>query len=124
MVRHHSELEVWKRAHQLALDIYRVTQKFPGEERYGLIAQLRRAAVAIPANLAEGGARQSRKEFLQFCYIARGSASEIDYLLLVARDLGFLSQEDYGLLNPESVRIARMLTTLIKSLRNNPPGSR
>ncbi len=124
MVRHHSELEVWKRAHQLALDIYRVTQKFPGEERYGLTAQLRRAAVAIPANLAEGGARQSRKEFLQFCYIARGSASEIDYLLLVARDLGFLPQADYDRLNPESVRIARMLTALIKSLRDNQRGHR
>src|SRR2546428_14017499 len=90
MVSHHGELEVWKKAHRFALDVYRATQKFPREEMYGLTAQLRRAAVAIAANIAEGGARQSRKEFLRFCYIPRGSASASDYLLLGSRDLGVL----------------------------------
>jgi|SRR2546422_2496678 len=118
MVSHHGELEVWKKAHRFALDVYRATQKFPREEMYGLTAQLRRAAVAIAANIAEGGARQSRKEFLRFCYIARGSASESDYLLLVSRDLGILSATEFGKLNPEAGSIGRMLTTLIKALRN------
>lgn len=87
MVADHRDLEVWKRSHQFTLDVYRATRGFPRDELYGLTAQLRRAAISIPANLAEGGARQSRREFLQFCYIARGSASEIAYLLLVTRIL-------------------------------------
>ena len=116
MVTDHRDLEVWKRGHQFTLDIYRATRGFPKDELYGLTTQLRRAAISIPANLAEGGARQSRREFLQFCYIARGSASEIAYLLLVASDLGMLSSNVFAGLREECERISKMLTTLIKSL--------
>ena len=107
MATHHKELEVWKTAHQLALDVYRATQAFPREELYGLTAQLRRAAVAIAANLAEGGARQTRREFLQFSFIARGSASEVNYLLLVAKDLKYLRQEEYERLSSRCDSISR-----------------
>ena len=116
MVTDHRDLEVWKRGHQFTLDIYRATRGFPKDELYGLTTQLRRAAISIPANLAEGGARQSRREFLQFCYIARGSASEIAYLLLVASNLGMLSSNVFARLREECERISKMLTTLIKSL--------
>ena len=117
MITDHRDLDVWKRSHELALDVYKATRNFPRVEIYGLSAQLRRAAVAIPANLAEGGARQSRREFLQFCYIARGSASEVAYLLLVARDLGILVPQLYEKLKEEYERVSKMLTMLIKTLR-------
>ena len=117
MVTDHRDLEVWKRSHQFTLDVYGATRGFPKDELYGLTSQLRRAAISIPANLAEGGARQSRREFLQFCYIARGSASEIAYLLLVADDLGILPSNAFAGLREECERISKMLTTLIKSLR-------
>jgi len=115
--RDHKELEVWKKAHKLAQDIYAVTKSFPKDEMYGLTAQLRRATVAISTNIAEGAARQSRKEFIQFCYIARGSASEVDSLLLVAKGLGILLPDDYRCLNHDLEEVSRMLTNLIKSLR-------
>ena len=118
LVRDHRELEVWKRGHRLALDIYKITRSFPKDEVYGLSAQLRRAAVAISANLSEGGARHSRKEYVQFCYIARGSASEVNYLLIVARDLGYLLPADYDRLSMTCEEISKMLTTLIKSLQS------
>lgn len=116
MITDHRDLDVWQRSHRFALDVYRATRGFPRDELYGLTSQLRRAAVAIPANLAEGGARQSRREFLQFCYIARGSASEIAYLLLVVKDLGILPSDEYEKLREECQRISKMLSNLIKSL--------
>lgn len=123
MVTDHRDLDVWKRSHQFTLDIYGATRGFPRDELYGLTSQLRRAAVAIPANLAEGGARQSRREFLQFCYIARGSASEIAYLLLVVKDLGILPSDEYEKLHEECQRISKMLSNLVKSLRTGKMSS-
>lgn len=120
MTLHHKDLEVWKKAHRLTLEIYSVTKNFPKEETYGIVTQLRRAALAVPTNIAEGGARRTRKEYAQFCSIARGSASEVAYLLLVSRDLGYLNQEAFAQLSDGYDHIARMLTRLVKALMREP----
>src|SRR5437867_11172830 len=87
---HHKELIVWQKAHQLTLAVYSATKGFPKEETYGITSQLRRAALSVAANLAEGGARRSRKDFAQFVSLGRGSASEVGYLLVVATDRGYV----------------------------------
>ncbi|HEV8353221.1 MAG TPA: four helix bundle protein [bacterium] len=117
MIIDHRDLAVWKKAHRLTLRVYAVTKHFPAEERYGLIVQLRRAALSIATNLAEGAARTSRREFMQFTAIARGSASEVAHLLLVSHDLGFLPHEDFHALEDECNHIARMLTSMLRSLQ-------
>ena len=119
MAMHHKELAVWQKAHMLTLEIYSTTKNFPREETYGITSQLRRAAISIASNLAEGGARRSRKEFAQFVSLARGSASEIAYLLLVARELGYLNEERYAILSDGYDHVSRMLTRLLKALINN-----
>lgn len=118
MVAHHEGLTVWQKAHKLTLEIYRVTGNFPREETYRLVDQLRRAAIAVPNNLSEGGARQSRRGFAQFVSIARGSASEICYLLLVSSDLGYLDAKEYLRLRDDYDHVSRMLTKMLRSLRN------
>ncbi len=106
------DLEVFQLAHQLALRTYRVTRSFPHEERFGIIAQLRRAAASIPANLIEGGARLHRAEYRRFVGIAKGSAAEVSYHLMVAKDLGYLTPDDYEGLREGYVRVGQMLTRL------------
>jgi len=88
--RKHHELQVWQEAMALVKEIYRITASFPKEEVYALTSQMRRAAVSIPSNIAEGAARNGDKEFLQFLAIARGSLSELETQLLIANDLGYL----------------------------------
>lgn len=83
------QLEVWKAAHKLVLDVYRITQKFPTEERYGLVSQMRRAAVSVPANIAEGFKRRGRADKAHFYNIAQASLEEIRYYLILCRDLGY-----------------------------------
>ena len=116
MVGSYERLEVWERAHALALRIYAVTRNFPRAELYGLVSQLRRAAVGVPTNIAEGQSRASRKDYLRFCFIARGSLSELTYLLRLARDLGYASAEDYTSAVEESDRVGRMLNGLMNYL--------
>jgi four helix bundle protein len=89
-MRNYRDLQVWKKSHNVALDLYRVSQSFPREELYGMTSQIRRAAISIGANLAEGCGRQTSAELARFVKIAMGSASELDYHLLVCRDLGLL----------------------------------
>lgn len=89
------QLTVWQKAYELALEIYKFSKAFPKEEIYGLTSQMRRAAVSIPANIAEGYERKNRKEYLQFLYIAKGSTGEVETYLSLARDLGYLSSQDY-----------------------------
>jgi len=86
----HQKLEVWKQSFEYVKKMYALTASFPQEEKYGLISQIRRASVSIPVNIAEGSARRSDKKLIQFLYIALGSASEVDTLLLLSKDLGFL----------------------------------
>lgn len=116
IVTDHRGLAVWQMAHRLTLEIYAATKEFPKEEKYGLASQLRRAALAVATNLAEGGARRSRREYAQFTAISRGSASEVGYLLLVSKDLGYLNQDRFSQLSDGYDHVSRMLTKMLKSL--------
>jgi len=110
-------LDVWKKSHELALAIYGGTVTFPKSELYGLISQIRRAAASIPANIAEGCGRTGDAEFARFLSIAMGSASELEYHILLSRDLGFLAVENYETLTAQTVEIKRMLASRIRKLR-------
>ncbi len=93
LVRPYEKLHAWKAAHELALSVYHVTEKFPRDERFGLVSQSRRAAISVPANIAEGCAKRGSKEYRRFLDISLGSLSELSYLLRISRDLGFLTEE-------------------------------
>ena len=116
-MRPHEKLEVWKQAIEFVVSAYEQTKNFPLEERFGLTSQIRRAAVSIPANIAEGAARHSDKEFLHFLAIAQGSCSEIETELLIASKLGFLPNAVYAQLKTDSDSIGRMLVGLSKHLK-------
>ncbi len=110
-------LKVWQKSHDLACRLYRETHGFPSRETYGLTSQIRRAAVSIPANIAEGCGRGSDADFARFLQLAMGSASEIQYLLLLARDLTYVQPDTHAAHERSIVEIKRMLTTFMKSLR-------
>jgi four helix bundle protein len=110
-------LRVWQKAHAVSLEVYRHTQGFPTTERYGLIAQIRRAAVSICANIAEGCGRGSRRELVRFLHIALGSASELECELVLSVDLGFLAQQDHAKLEISIIEVKRMLGALIRRVR-------
>ncbi len=109
-------LKVWVKAHQLTLAIYQSTRRFPREEIYGLTSQIRRASSSIGANIAEGCGRRSDPEMKRFVQIARGSASELEYHLLLARDLQLLAIEEFKDLDAKVQEIQRMLASLTQSL--------
>jgi len=113
------KLLVWRKAHELTLAIYRATGGFPCEERFGLTSQIRRACASIPANIAEGTGRSGDKDFARFCQMAMGSAVEVEYHLLLARDLEMLKPEEYQSLTTEVIEVEKMLTALIRKLRKN-----
>ncbi|WP_119072137.1 four helix bundle protein [Aggregatilinea lenta] len=115
-MRDFKTLQVWEKSHTLTLAVYRATANFPQSEIYGLTSQIRRASASIPANLAEGCGRNGNAEFARFCYISMGSASELEYHLLLAHDLGFLSDPDYAGLQSSLSEVKRMLATFIKRL--------
>jgi four helix bundle protein len=115
-VKDFHELKVWQKAHELTLAVYRVTAAFPREEQYGLTSQIRRACSSIAANLAEGCGRSGDAEFARFCSIAMGSASELEYHLLLARDLKLIKPADYEQLAPCATELKRMLTALLQKL--------
>jgi four helix bundle protein len=115
-VKDFHELKVWQKAHELTLAVYRVTAPFPREELYGLTSQLRRAIASVAANLAEGCGRSGDAEFARFCSIAMGSASEVEYHLLLARDLKLLKPAEYQELAPRATELKRMLTALLQKL--------
>ena len=110
------ELKVWQKAHELTLAVYQITASFPREELYGLSAQLRRAGSSIAANLAEGCGRNGDAELARFCSIAMGSASELEYHLLLARDLKLIKLKDYEALDQRATELKRMLTALLRKL--------
>ncbi|NJB83263.1 four helix bundle protein [Wenyingzhuangia aestuarii] len=112
-----SKLEVWKLAHQLTLKVYQISNKFPSSEAYGLTSQIRRSSSSVPTNIIEGQGRQYKKEFVQFLYIAKGSLEEMNYQLFLARDLKYISSEEYEELYEMCTRIKMMLYKLIKSLK-------
>jgi len=111
------DLKVWSKAHAVALKIYAATELFPATERYSLTSQMRRAAVSIPANIAEGCVRASDPDFARFLQMALGSASELEYLLLLARDLKLLPDTEYDDFLPDIEEVKRMLTALITRLK-------
>jgi four helix bundle protein len=116
-VRDFRELKVWQKAHQFVLVIYKVTQSFPSEERYGLTSQLRKAAVSMASNIAEGSGRESEREFRRFLDISAGSSSEAEYQLLVARDLGYINQVQHSDLTKLVKEVKRMLHSFMKKLK-------
>lgn len=117
-MRDFRDLIVWRKAHELTLDMYRVTAKFPLDERYGLTSQLRRSSASIAANLAEGCGRDSHREFAKFVKISSGSASETHYHLILACDLGLLDAATFEDLENRLTEVRRILTTLIVRYRD------
>jgi four helix bundle protein len=111
------KLKVWQDTHGLVLEIYKITAKFPKSEIYGLVNQLKRAAYSVPANIVEGQSRNTTKEYIQFLHNSRGSLEEVRYFLLLSRDLGFLSDDSYEILEQRYEKASKMLNGLIKSLR-------
>ena len=117
MITSHKDLVVWQRSINLTVSIYQLTEKFPGHERFGISSQMRRSAVSVASNIAEGSARKTSNEFLQFLHIARGSLSELETQLEISSRIGWIVE-------PEPVRselecVGRMLSALIKRLRSN-----
>jgi four helix bundle protein len=110
------ELKVWEKAHQLALEVYTATQTFPRDELYGLTSQIRRSCASIPANIAEGCGRSGDTELARFLQIAMGSASELEYHILLARDLGILEALSHERLTNDVSEVKRMLASFIKKL--------
>ncbi len=110
-------LEVWEKAHVLTLDVYKSSKAFPRDEIYGLTSQMRRASVSIGSNIAEGACRRGDVDFARFLQMAAGSASELEYQLLLARDLELLKAPDYQRLSDRTVEVKRMLASLMQKLR-------
>ena len=110
------KLAVWRQAHDLALSVYRATKKFPDDERFGLTDQIRRAAAAIPINIAEGKGRGTDREFAPFIRIAQGSTAETQALILLARDLGLFDAIESEALLTRSAEVAKMLNSLLGRL--------
>jgi four helix bundle protein len=110
------DLDVFKLSHSLALEIFELTKSFPGGEKFGLVSQMRRAAYPIPMNLMEGGHRLTRREYRQFVGIAKGSAGEMKYQLLLVKDLQYIVEDKYSELLPQYERVSQMLTKSAKSL--------
>ena len=109
-------LKVWEKAHLLTLAVYKATARFPREELYGLTSQLRRCSASIGANIAEGCGKEGNRELYRFLQIASGSASELDYHLLLARDLNFLADPDYQNVIQQLLEFRRMLTALVRKV--------
>lgn len=115
-MRDFKKLKVWEKAHRLTLSFYAATAGFPKEEMYGLTSQIRRAASSVPANIAEGCSRGSDADFARFLHIASGSAVELEYHLLLARDLGMMPSPRHVELDAEVNEVKRMLATLVRKL--------
>ena len=116
MEKPHKQLEAWKQSMDLVIEIYRTTENFPSQEIYGLTNQIRRAAVSIPSNIAEGAAKQTKKEFTNYLHMAQGSLSELDTQIELARRLGYLDDENWKILDQRMERIDKMITGLIRHL--------
>ncbi len=116
-LKNFKELNVWDKAHKLTLKIYQTTSTFPREELYGLTSQIRRSGASVPTNIAEGCGRNSDAELARFLEISMGSACELEYLLLLTRDLNLINSSDYSELANEVIEVKRMLVAFIIKLR-------
>ena len=117
MERKHTKLQVWQRSMALVPEIYQLTNAYPAHEQFGLFSQMRRAAVSIPSNIAEGAARESDREYLRFLYIARGSLAELETQLLIASSLGYLN--DTASWREKTDAIFAQLSGLIRKLKQS-----
>jgi len=118
-MRDFKRLKVWEKAHHFTLQVYSGTKNFPSDERFGLTTQLRRAAVSVPANIAEGCGRDSERELARFMSISAGSASEVEYQLFLANDLNYMQAETYCELNQQVNEVKRMLNSFIQKLKTD-----
>jgi four helix bundle protein len=116
MEKPHKKLDAWKLSMDLVVDVYQATDGFPSQEKYSLIDQIRRAAISIPSNIAEGAAMQTKKEFTNYLHIAQGSLSELDTQIELARRLGFLDDKSWRILDQRMVRIDKLISGLIHHL--------
>ena len=118
MLKNYKELKVWQKSYELCLELYRITAKFPKEERYGLTSQIRRSVVSIPSNIAEGYGRKTTLDYIRMLYIAYSSVCELETQILLAGDLVLIDKGEWGVLKKDIAEIERMLKALIKSLEN------
>lgn len=116
-IKSFEDLQIWQISHKLSVKIYKITKRYPKEETYGLVSQLRRASVSIPANIVEGYYRNTTKELIQFLFHARGSCGEVIYLLILSRELGYISKSNYIELRKDYNVLIRRITAMINSLR-------
>ncbi len=135
MLRNYRDLLVWQKSYRICLQVYRSTRKFPADERYGLTSQMRRAAVSVPSNIAEGYSRSTTGDYLRSLRFAYASNSELETQTMLARDLEYLKLDEYGKLSEDIREVERMMMSLIKSLErrhsnprilesSNPPGAK
>ena len=117
-MRDFHKLGIWQRSHQLTLDVYKVSKSFPKDELFGLTSQIRRAASSVPTNIAEGCGRASNKDLANFLQIAIGSASEVEYELLLAHDLEYINDEAFNKLTSETIAIRKMITKYKSELKD------
>jgi four helix bundle protein len=115
-IKSYKDLIVYQKAYELSLQVYQVTYKFPEEEKFGLISQMRRCAVSVPCNIAEGYRRKGRKEYVQFLHIALGSCSELETLISLSKDLKMIENSNFKLLYLLQEEVSKMLSRLITSL--------
>jgi four helix bundle protein len=120
MLKNYKDLNVWQKSYDLCLKIYRITAKFPNEERYGLTSQIKRSAVSIASNIAEGYGRKTTVDYIRMLYISYGSVCELETQILLAGDLGFIEKGELGTIKKDIAEIERMLKALINSLENKP----
>jgi len=118
-MKNFKDLMIWQLSHQLTLGIYKASAAFPSEEKFGLISQIRRASASIPTNIAEGCGRQSDAELHRFLTIAMGSASELEYQLILAKDLFYFSESSFLSLNNELMEIKKMLNVYIQKVKRS-----
>ena len=115
-MRNYNDLSIWQKSHALTLKIYKITQFFPSNEAFGLTSQMRRSSASIPTNIAEGCGRNSDADFKRFLIIASGSASELDYQLILSKDLNYISLPDFEELHFQITEVRKMLFSLINKL--------
>ena len=113
---YYKDLVVWQKSYKLTLEVYATSKSFPKEEIFGITSQMRRSAVSIPSNIAEGNSRGSKKEYIQFLRIALGSSAELETQLLLCKDLGLIPEVDYSRMNTLLSEVIKMLSALIKKL--------
>ena len=119
--RNWKDLIVWQKSHELVLELYKVLRTFPSEEKFAIVDQMKRAAYSIPSNIVEGHSKNSKKEFVRYLYISRGSLEEVKYFLLLSKDLHYINQDRFNNLSNKLSEIGFLLNQLIKSLKTSTP---